>query len=120
MAKPRTHADGTIKRKPPGYRKEQEKIVHDATWAGMTPLEYMLTIMRNKDAAQSRRDAMAIAAAPYCHPKFAVLAYQPTGNDNEPKRVNRIERVFIEDSSGSWSDVTDSNDAGVPVPSETS
>jgi len=38
---------------------------------GMTPLEYMLTVMRNPDVPDTRRDRMAVAAAPYCHGKIA-------------------------------------------------
>lgn len=34
-----------------------------------TPLEYMLGIMNDPKAEQSRRDAMAKAAAPFCHVK---------------------------------------------------
>lgn len=35
----------------------------------VTPLEYMLTVMRNEAQPKEIRDWMAIAAAPYCHPK---------------------------------------------------
>lgn len=38
---------------------------------GLTPLEYMLEVMRNSDAPLERRDEMAKAAAPYVHPKLA-------------------------------------------------
>ena len=33
------------------------------------PLDYMLSIIRDETATQERRDKMAIAAAPYCHPR---------------------------------------------------
>lgn len=39
--------------------------------SGITPLDYMLTVMRNPKADKSRRDEMAKAAAPYVHPKLA-------------------------------------------------
>jgi hypothetical protein len=32
------------------------------------PLAYMLRVMRDPDAPAERRDRMAIAAAPFCHP----------------------------------------------------
>jgi hypothetical protein len=41
----------------------------------MTPLEYMLTVMRDPNADTVRRDRMAINAAPYCHGKV-VEEYQ--------------------------------------------
>ena len=36
----------------------------------LTPLEYMLSVMRNPKNDKVRRDRMAIAAAPYCHGKI--------------------------------------------------
>jgi hypothetical protein len=37
--------------------------------SGMTPLDYMLTVMNDDEADVSRRDRMAIAAAPFVHVK---------------------------------------------------
>lgn len=39
--------------------------------ADMTPLEYMLAVMRDPGADSARRDRMAIAAAPFCHVRVA-------------------------------------------------
>ena len=39
-------------------------IVRAAINAGLTPLEYMLQVMRDPGADQARRDRMAMAAAP--------------------------------------------------------
>jgi hypothetical protein len=36
---------------------------------GMSPLDYMLTVMRDPQADPMRRDRLAIAAAPYVHPR---------------------------------------------------
>jgi hypothetical protein len=38
---------------------------------GETPLQYMLRIIRDEAVDPIRRDRMAIAAAPYCHPRVA-------------------------------------------------
>jgi phage terminase small subunit len=38
---------------------------------GVTPLEYMLAVIRNPAIDVTRRDRMAIAAAPYCHPRIS-------------------------------------------------
>lgn len=38
---------------------------------GITPLEYMLQVMRNPKASESRRDEMARAAAPFVHPRLS-------------------------------------------------
>jgi hypothetical protein len=42
-----------------------------AAETGVTPLDYMLLVMRDPTADLKRRDAMAIAAAPYLHPKLS-------------------------------------------------
>ena len=38
--------------------------------SGLTPLDYMLGILRDELADPQRRDDMAKAAAPYVHPKL--------------------------------------------------
>lgn len=53
---------------------------------GDTPLEYMLKVMRNPKAAETRRDDMAKAAAPYVHPKLASM--QHTGRDGGAIKVD--------------------------------
>ena len=42
-------------------------ILTEAMLAGMSPLEYMLAVMRDPGADEARRDRMAQAAAPYVH-----------------------------------------------------
>lgn len=42
-----------------------------ATMAGVGPLDYMLSVMRDPTADAARRDRMAVAAAPYLHLKPA-------------------------------------------------
>ncbi len=37
---------------------------------GMSPLDYMLAVVRDEKADPLRRDRMAAAAAPYCHAKI--------------------------------------------------
>ena len=39
--------------------------------AGLSPLDYMLAVMNNPEADQNRRDRMAVAAAPFVHPRVA-------------------------------------------------
>jgi hypothetical protein len=59
-------------RKPTKPRNPTPKdIVADAKAANMQPLEYMLLVMNDPAADEVRRDRMAIAAAPYCHPRVA-------------------------------------------------
>lgn len=42
-------------------------VVRDAASAGMSPLDYMLSVMRDADEDPARRDRMAMAAAPFVH-----------------------------------------------------
>jgi hypothetical protein len=41
--------------------------------SGILPLDYMLSVMRDTDADAKRRDAMAMAAAPYLHAKMSAV-----------------------------------------------
>ena len=44
--------------------------------SGLTPLEYMLGVMRDKEAADEDRQWAAVAAAPYVHPKIQPIVYR--------------------------------------------
>jgi hypothetical protein len=47
------------------------QIITEAQLNGMLPLDYMLAVIRDETATQTRRDRMAVAAAPYCHARMA-------------------------------------------------
>jgi hypothetical protein len=49
-------------------------ITRAAVNADMTPLDYMLTVMRDPEADVARRDRMAQAAAPFVHARAEALA----------------------------------------------
>lgn len=69
--------------RPPGaHNKRSREIAEKAAKRGITPLEYMLKVMRNGKAPAERRDDMAKAAAPYIHPRLNAI--QHTGKDGEP------------------------------------
>lgn len=55
---------------------------------GITPLDYMLKIMRDEEAIPARRDDMAKAAAPYVHPKLANIEH--SGPDGGPIEVTNL------------------------------
>ena len=48
---------------------EKAKDRREAKAAGLSPLEYMLQVMNDAGAEDSRRDRMAVAAAPFVHAK---------------------------------------------------
>ena len=43
------------------------------------PLDHMLAVMHDESADKDRRDRMAIAAAPYLHPRLAVIRQHDKG-----------------------------------------
>jgi phage terminase small subunit len=46
-----------------------EDIIAEAAAENMTPLDYMLKVMMDINADPARRDRMAVAAAPFVHPR---------------------------------------------------
>jgi hypothetical protein len=70
-------------RNPPGGRPRNPPILEQKP-PGQSPLDYMLAVMRDNNADVSRRDRMAIAAAPYVHGK---PLDQPTGKHAERKEA---------------------------------
>ncbi|PWE52895.1 hypothetical protein DEM27_28670 [Metarhizobium album] len=46
--------------------------------SGMTPLDYLLSVMRDPDEGQDTRLEAAKAAAPYVHPKLASIQHAGT------------------------------------------
>lgn len=53
--------------------------------SGLTPLDYMIGVMRDTTASLDRRDDMAKAAAPYVHHKLAAIEH--TGKDGAPLQI---------------------------------
>ena len=47
------------------------EIADAAIREGLSPLQYMLAVLRDENADPERRDRMAAAAAPYIHPRLA-------------------------------------------------
>lgn len=69
-------------RKPGAPNKASAERQKRVAATGITPLDYMLKVMRDNKADASRRDEMAKAAAPYVHPKLASM--QHTGRNGGP------------------------------------
>ncbi len=57
-------------------------IAEEIAASGLTPLQHMLSVMRDELAPDDRRDDMARAAAPYVHAKLSsVEVGGPGGGD---------------------------------------
>ncbi|WP_117196403.1 hypothetical protein [Rhizobium terrae] len=63
--------------------------------SGITPLDYMLQVMRDSKADSGRRDEMAKAAAPYVHPKLASM--QHTGRGGGPIQTVDLTQMSDDD-----------------------
>ena len=75
---------------------------------GIMPLDYMLAVVRDPTATQERRDRMAIASAPYCHPK---VTEAPLGK-KEQARIDAVAKPKNSD----WGDlVTNTGEKNFPL-----
>ena len=59
---------------------------------GLTPLEYMLGIMRDPSVEHKRREAMAQASAPYVH---ARLASTEVKGDADKPIIHKLKIEFV-------------------------
>lgn len=93
-------------RKPGAATKRTREVADKAASEGITPLEYMLQVMRTEPSAElEARDMLsaivlrfeaAKAAAPYIHPKLSAVEH--TGKDGGPmESITRIELVDMDD-----------------------
>ena len=71
--------------RPPGRRNQRTREVADAVAAAAasdtSPLSYMLSILKDENADQRRRDDMARAAAPFVHPRINPIAEGKAAGD---------------------------------------
>ena len=63
---------------------------------GRSPLDYMLAVVNDPAASVSRRDRMAIAAAPYVHPR--------AGDFKRGKKVRQAEAARQAGGGSEWAD----------------
>ena len=57
--------------------------------SGLTPLDFMLSVMRDEQADTATRLDAAIKAAPYCHPRLATIDHTHS-RDGGPRAVYLI------------------------------
>lgn len=72
-------------RKPGAATTKTREIANKACESGLTPLEYMLTVMRSDATEPRERLSAAVAAAPYVHAKLASI--ELTGKDGGPMEL---------------------------------
>jgi hypothetical protein len=59
--------------------------------SGLTPLDYMLTILRDTNIEPLRRDEMAKAAAPYCHSRLSTIDAKLNVNQSLADALDEME-----------------------------
>ena len=74
--------------------KKSREAADAAVNEGLTPLDYMLGILRNDDADPKDRMWAAEKAAPYVHAKLANV--EVTGKDGGPVEVTSITRRIVD------------------------
>ena len=89
-------------RKPGRATQKSQQIAVEARDAGLTPLGYMLEVMRDPNATVARKDEMARASAPFCHPRLNAIAVTPDTKtiDVTPRAdvvIHVIPRGFFKD-----------------------
>lgn len=84
-------------RKPGSKTKKTVDIALKAAEEGITPLEYMLSILRDPNALPERRDWAAEKSAPYMHPRLQ--AHEVSGKDGGPLEFSQIQRVVIDEKA---------------------
>src|SRR4029453_4893668 len=68
--------------------KRTQAIVEGALAEGISPLQYMLQVLRSSDADMHRRDEMARASAAFVHPKLnAVASLDASANSYGPLEI---------------------------------
>lgn len=90
---------GNLAGKPKGTR-AKATVAREAEIkaSGITPLEFMLEVMRDPKATIEHRHDMAKAAAPYVHPKLASVSH--TGDQSAPLYHVIEERIIDTRSDG--------------------
>lgn len=81
-------------RKPGATTKMNEAARAKALEGGISPLEYMLDILRDPKRDDGLRFEAAKAAAPYVHAKLAAVEH--SGPDGGPVQLEKIERVIVD------------------------
>ena len=72
--------------------KLNEKAREVALASGITPLDYMLTILRDNDQPKELRFEAAKAAAPYVHAKLAAVEHTGKGGGPIEVRASKEQR----------------------------
>jgi len=104
--------------RPKGARnKATAKREREIAKSGLTPLEYMLQVMRNPKASEDRRDDMAKAAAPYVHPKLASMQHSgPRGGPIQTVDLSKLSGDALDQLESIFGPLAGPGDDDAPDP----
>lgn len=94
---PRGGARAGAGRKPGSATLKTREAANRLAAEGLTPLDYLIGVLRGTQVYHPDKFEAAKAAAPYVHPKLAMVAH--TGSDGGAVKVERIERVVIDSAN---------------------
>lgn len=78
--------------------KKTQEVLEKIAESGLTPLEYMLQVMRDEGEDSHRRLSAAQAAAPYVHAKLSSI--EVSGKDGNAIQVEQVRRVIVDPKNG--------------------
>lgn len=81
-------------RKQGAATKRTREVADKAAAEGITPLEYMLGVMRDEEQTDAVRLDAAKSAAPFVHPKLSSIEAKLDGDIKTT--IRRIERVVVD------------------------
>jgi hypothetical protein len=77
-------------RKPGSLTQRTREIAESALADGVTPLEYLLGILRDEDQSQEVRTDAAKSAAPYCHARLQSVEAHGNLAETYEERLKRV------------------------------
>lgn len=87
-------------RKPGAATKKTREIANKAIEEGLSPLDYLLSLMRDESLpADDRKDA-AKAAAPYVHPRLNAIDHKSTDGTMTPPEEIRLLAAETDEGDG--------------------
>lgn len=81
-------------RKPGSPNKATAQRRAEIEASGITPLDYMLAILRNEELDTSARFEAAKAAAPYVHARLSSI--EASGPDGGPIPIGQVEHIVVD------------------------
>lgn len=65
------------------------ELANRAAENGLTPLEFLLQVVRDESVDPAKRLDAAKAAAPFCHPRLSAIAFAGSVEQEVPERSTR-------------------------------